>query len=66
MTPELTVMRDRYVRGWPSHEDGERVYACSLAAALTRQYSSDAHFAAYTAPTPRRLTSGAHHPDIQH
>lgn len=59
MKLELTVMRDRYVRGWPSHEDGERVYACSLETALTRDYSSDAHFAAYTAPMPRRLTSGA-------
>jgi hypothetical protein len=59
MKPELTVMRDRYVRGWPSHDEGERVYACSLSAALVRDYSSDAHFAAYTAPVPRRLTTGA-------
>lgn len=59
MKPELTVLRDRYVRGWPSHDEGERVYACSLEAALTREYSSDAHFAAYTAPMARRLTSGA-------
>lgn len=59
MKPELTILRDRYVRGWPSHDEGERVYACSLERALTRDYSSDAHFAAYTAPVVRRLTSGA-------
>src|SRR5262245_28005903 len=65
MTRELTVMRDRYVRGWPSHDKGERVYASSPATALTRDYSTDAHFAAYTAPTPRRLTSSAlGHTDI--
>jgi hypothetical protein len=59
MKPELTILRDRYVRGWPSHNEGDRVYPCSLERALTREYSSDAHFAAYTSPLPRRLTSGA-------
>lgn len=59
MTAEITIMRDRYLRGWPTHEEGEQAYARGLASALTRVYSSDAHFAAYTSPVPRRLASGA-------
>lgn len=55
MTP-VTVMRDRYVRGWPAHEDGERAYVVELGAALEREYSTDAHMTAYRTPNGRRLT----------
>jgi hypothetical protein len=43
------------VRGWPEHEDG-RVKPTGLVDLLTREYATDAHFAAYTSPQPHRLT----------
>lgn len=51
----VTVMRDRYVQGWPKHPHGERVYLLELGEALERSYSTDAHFTAYTTPNGRRL-----------
>jgi len=56
---EITIMRSRYVRGWPRHEQGERVYQLDLGAALARPYSTDAHFTAYRSPNGRRLTGEA-------
>lgn len=55
----VTVMRDRYVPGWPAHEDGESAYAFNLAEALGRDYSTDAHLTAYRTPNGRRLTRDA-------
>jgi hypothetical protein len=55
----ITVMRNRYVPGWPRNPDGERVYALDLGAALEREYRTDSHFAAYHTPNARRLTREA-------
>jgi hypothetical protein len=55
----VTILRDRYVKGWPAHESGERVYLLPLGDALERKYRSDAHFTAYTTPNARRLTREA-------
>ncbi len=52
----ITIMRDRFVRGWPRHERGESTHVLPLDRALTREYTSDAHFAAYVTPNSRRLT----------
>lgn len=53
--PLLPVLATRYVRGWPEHEDG-RVQPTGLVDLLTREYQTDAHFAAYSSPQPHRLT----------
>jgi hypothetical protein len=53
--PLLPVLSTRYVRGWPEHEDG-RVTPTGLVDLLTREYPTDAHFAAYSSPQPHRLT----------
>lgn len=55
----VTVIRDRYVRGWPRHTEGERAYVLELGAALERAYTSDAHFTAYQTPNGRRLVREA-------
>jgi hypothetical protein len=55
----ITVMRDKYVRSWPQHEHGDRAFAMELGHALERDYSSDAHFAAYHSPNGRRLSCKA-------
>lgn len=55
----VSVMRDRYVQGWPAHEKGDRVYVLPLGDALERSYSTDAHFVQYVTPNGRRLTRGA-------
>lgn len=57
--PAVTVVRDRFVRGWPRHPEGERAYVLELGAALDREYSTDAHFTAYRTPNGRRLTREA-------
>jgi hypothetical protein len=56
---EITAMRDKYAKGWPRHEHGERAYVLPIGRALERLYSSDAHFAAYSTPNGRRLTREA-------
>jgi hypothetical protein len=53
--PLLPVLSTRYVRGWPEHEDG-RIQPTGLVDLLTREYATDAHFAAYSSPQPHRLT----------
>lgn len=53
--PLLPVLSTRYVRGWPEHEDG-RIQPTGLVDLLTREYQTDAHFAAYSSPQPHRLT----------
>jgi hypothetical protein len=55
----VTVFRDKFARGWPRHEQGERGYVLALGAALERDYKSDAHFAAYRTPNGRRLVREA-------
>ena len=55
----VTVMRDRYVKGWPRHDHGERVYVLPMGQAFDRKYSSDAHFTAYLSPNERRITREA-------
>jgi hypothetical protein len=53
---DVTVLRDKYVRGWPRHEQGDRAYVVDLGTALDRDYKSDAHFASYRTHNGRRLT----------
>lgn len=55
----VTVFRDKFARGWPRHEQGERGYVLDLGQALDREYSTDAHFAAYCTPNGRRLVREA-------
>ena len=58
-TSPITIVRDRYAKGWPRHADGERAYVLGLGEALTRTYRSDAHFVQYATPNDRRLTREA-------
>lgn len=52
----LPVLADKHARGWPEHETGRPALYLQVADALTRQWSTDAHFAAYSVPAqPRRL-----------
>lgn len=60
----VTVIRNRYVRGWPTHDDGERVHVLDLGTALERLYTTDAHVALYDSPNGRRLTSDALDRDV--
>jgi hypothetical protein len=55
----VTILRNRFARGWPEHIEGERTFVLSLGDALERQYTTDAHFAAYHSPNGRRLTKDA-------
>jgi hypothetical protein len=55
----VSIVRDRYVRGWPRHPEGDRAYVKPLGEALEREYSTDAHFTAYRTPNGRRLTREA-------
>ena len=55
----VTVFRDKYARGWPKHEQGERGYVMHLGRALERSYRTDAHFVAYRTPNDRRLRTEA-------
>lgn len=55
----VTILRDRYVRGYPRHPEGDRAYVRPLGEALEREYSTDAHFTAYRSPNGRRLTREA-------
>lgn len=57
--PTVTILRDKFARGWPKHEHGGRAYPLTLGAALERTYTTDAHFAAYATPNGRRLTHEA-------
>jgi len=55
----VTVVRNRYVKGWPRHEQGEHAEVVELSAALLRPWPDDHHFAAYRAPNQRRLVAEA-------
>ena len=52
---EVTVLRDKYAKGWPRHEHGEAGYVMDLGRALELSYRTDAHFTAYKTPNARRL-----------
>lgn len=62
--PYVTVMQHAKVNGWPD-EPGrrprpeDRAYVLPLSKALTREYTTDAHFTAYCAPNDRRLKTTA-------
>jgi hypothetical protein len=53
-------------RAWPKYADAKLVSYLPLHVALTRPFSTDAHFAAYAMPShPYRLSSGAvGHPEL--
>ena len=56
VAPYIPVLTDKHSKGWPEHEVGRPAVYMPLADALERRWSSDAHFAAYSAPAqPRRL-----------
>ncbi len=55
----ISIVRNRFVKGWPRHDDGEPVYVRELGEALPRPYRTDAHFMAYASPNARRLTREA-------
>jgi len=62
--PMVTVMREAKVTGWPDEpgrkpRDMDRAYVLPLSKALTREYKTDAHFAAYASPNGRRLRQTA-------
>jgi hypothetical protein len=62
----VTVLRDRRVRGWPRHDQGDTAYVRELGDVLSRTYRSDAHFCQYRSPNARRLTSDAiDHADVE-
>ena len=58
--PMVTVLRNKFVRGYPDPpgaQPGERVHTMSLARALTREFTTDAHCVQYTAPGVKRRLS---------
>lgn len=56
----LPVFSSKNLRAWPKHPEGGAAGYQLAAAALCGKYSSDAHAAAYSAPSvPRRLDKGA-------
>lgn len=60
VAPELLVMPHARTASWPIYVDGPRLAVYSVAEALARRYTTDAHTAAYAAtPHARRLSTGA-------
>ncbi len=61
--PIVTVLRAQDVYGWPPLDPSkyreERAYELPLSRALTRSYTTDAHFVQYTSPRRLRLNKGA-------
>ncbi len=58
--PRVTLIRDREkVCGWPTWPEGERTPVAELSTALTRMFTSDAHFTQYASPIRRRLNKSA-------
>lgn len=56
VAPYIPVLTDKHSKGWPEHEVGRPAVYMPLEEALERRWSSDAHFAAYSAAAqPRRL-----------
>jgi hypothetical protein len=56
----VPVLRDRTLRSWPKFPVGGRVEYVQLSIALSREYSTDVHFAAYSVPSIlRRLAKEA-------
>ncbi len=57
----ITVLRDRYTRSWPQLapdkplRPSDRCYPLDLSVALEREFSTDAHFVAYSSPNGHRL-----------
>lgn len=57
---DLLVMPHARTASWPIYNDGPRLPVYSVAEALARRYTTDAHTAAYAAtPHARRLSTGA-------
>jgi hypothetical protein len=58
--PVVPVFRDHFVRAWPTHAAGPQARYEPLCLALSSEYPTDAHFAAYSVQEfPRRLSRGA-------
>lgn len=56
----VPVVRDQKIRSWPKCPIGGEAKYTALAFALTHEYVTDAHFAAYSVPShPRRLGTDA-------
>jgi hypothetical protein len=60
----VTVVRGPRVYGWPDKTEGtaterDRAYVLPLGRALSRTYSTDAHFTQYATPNGRRLCKDA-------
>ena len=64
MTP-ITIMRDKFARSWPQQNpekplrDKDRAHVIDLGDALSQDFPSDAHFAAYRSPSGWRLNTKA-------
>lgn len=55
----VSVFPDKRACGWPRWPRGTWADVCTLSQALSRAYSTDAHFCAYETPNGRRLTHEA-------
>ena len=56
----VPVFATKFVKGWPEHPEGERADYMTIAQAMTKRFSSDAHFTAYSVPSvARRLATDA-------
>jgi hypothetical protein len=58
----VTLVQEQKVMAWPDEPGREprpmdKTYVVPMSVALTRQYKTDAHFAAYVSPNGRRLRS---------
>lgn len=58
-TTPVTLLRSKFVRGWPRHEIGGSVEVVDLLDALEQDYATDAHIALYASRNGRRLTTEA-------
>ena len=65
-TMVIPIIPSQRQRAWPKCAGAHRISYLPLRIALTRAFTSDAHFAAYSLPThPYRLSSGAvGHPEL--
>lgn len=59
----MSVIRDRFVRSWPERKeplrDDDVAHVVPLGFALDRDYTTDAHFTAYSSPNGHRLNCDA-------
>lgn len=70
MTPMVTVFQEQRVLGWPDQEGvkprwKDQGFVVPLSVAMTRKFSTDAHFVQYRSPIGRRMNSASLDHDVR-